>query len=119
MKKITLLSIVALICSFNVVANPVVLRRRALYQHGSMRMPSITQVTAECEDGILTVNIQKYSGIALLYIIDSDGNVIEENTINIIGDGTVTTEVNFPQKGVYTLSIVLRDAVYEGSFQIQ
>ena len=68
MKRIVLLSIVALICSISMVANPVALRRRALFQHGGMRMPSVTKVEADYENGILTVNIQRNSDVALLYI---------------------------------------------------
>lgn len=118
MKKIILLSIVALMCCISVEANSVVLRRRALYQHGGMRMPSTTQVEADYEDGILIVNVQKYSGMAWVYIYDADGNVIEENTTNIIENGTVMTELNPLKKGVYTLSVVLNDATYEGAFII-
>lgn len=47
MKKIILLPIVALMCSISVIANPLVLRRRAMYQHGGMRMPSIERESVE------------------------------------------------------------------------
>lgn len=118
MKKVILLSIVALVCSISVVANSVVLRRRAMYQHGGMRMPSVTQVEADFENGFLTVNVQKYSGMIWVYIYDADGSIIGENATNIISDGSVTAEVNPLKKGVYTLSVVLNDTIYEGTFEI-
>ena len=118
MKKIILLPIVALMCSISVIANPLVLRRRAMYQHGGMRMPSITQVDADYENGILTMNIRKYSGAALLYIYDADGRIIGENAANIISYGSVMTDITPLKKGDYTLRIVLGDTIYEGTFNI-
>lgn len=82
-------------------------------------MPSTTQVKADYEDGILTVNIQKYSGMVWVYIYDANGNVIEEVANDITGNGTVSSETNFLNKGDYTLCIVLNGATYEGSFRVQ
>lgn len=118
MKKIILLPIVALMCSISMIANPVVLRRRAMYQHGGMRMPSITQVSADYENGFMTVNVQKYSGMVWIYIYDANGSVIGEDSTNIISDGSVTTEINPLKKGDYTLRVVLSDTIYEGTFKI-
>lgn len=118
MKKNLLLTIIALISSMAMTASPVVLRRRALFQHGSMRMPSTTQVEADYNNGTLTVNIQNYTGVVWVYIYDADGNAIEEIASNITGNGTVAPDINFLNKGDYTLSIVLSGATYEGSFQI-
>lgn len=81
-------------------------------------MPSTTQVEADYNNGTLTVNIQNYTGVVWVYIYDADGNAIEEIASNITGNGTVAPEINFLNKGDYTLSIVLSGATYEGSFQI-
>ncbi len=118
MKSIVLVSIIALMFNICIEANPVVLRRRAMYQHGGMRMPSITQLDADYENGILTMNIRKYSGAALLYIYDADGSIIGENAANIISYGSVMTDITPLKKGDYTLRIVLGDTIYEGTFNI-
>lgn len=118
MKRIILLSIVALICSISVVANPVVLRRRALFQHGSMRMPSITQVEADYEDGILTVNIQRYSGMVWVCIYDADGNISGTSVSDINGNGIINTDVSSLPSGDYSIDIVLSNNNYIGNFII-
>lgn len=100
------------------IATQVNVRTKSTLPRGGARMPSIIQVSADYENGILTVNIQKYSGVALLYIYDSEGSVIGANTANIISDGSVTTEVTPLKKGVYTLNVVLNDTIYEGTFNI-
>ena len=100
------------------MATQVNVRTKSTLPRGGARMPSITQVDADYANGLLTVNIQKYSGVALLYIYDADGSIIGENATNIISDGSVTAEVNPLKKGVYTLSVVLSDTIYEGTFEI-
>lgn len=118
MKKIILLPIVALMCSISVIANPLVLRRRAMYQHGGMRMPSITQVSADYGNGFLTVNVQKYSGMVWVYIYDADGNVSGINVSNINGNGTIDTDVSSLPNGEYSIDIVISDNTYTGNFAI-
>ena len=79
------------------------IRVKSTLPHGGARMPSTTQVEADYEGGILTVSVLKYSGMAWVYIYDADGNVIEEVSNNITGNGTVSSETNFLNKGDYTL----------------
>lgn len=100
------------------MATQVNVRTKATLPRGGARMPSITQVSADYENGILTANVQKYSGMVWVYIYDADGSVIGENVTNIISDGSVTTEINPLKKGDYTLRIVLSDTIYEGTFKI-
>lgn len=97
-------------------ASPVVLRRRALFQHGSMRMPSTTQVEADYDNGTLTVNIQKYTGVVCVYIYDADGNVSETSFGNINGSGILTTNVSHLSTGEYSIDIVLSNNTYTGNF---
>ena len=118
MKKILLLSFIALTCCFNMNAESVPLRRRAMFQHGRMRMPSITIVEADYENRTVTLNIKKYSGTVWINIYDDNGSIVGANAANISGAGIVTMEVNNLSSGVYILSVALSSASYEGSFQV-
>lgn len=119
MKKILLLSLIALTCCFNMNAESVPLRRRAMFQHGRMRMPSITIVEADYENRTVTLNIKKYSGTVWINIYDDNGSIVGANAANISGAGIVTMEVNNLSSGVYILSVALSSASYEGSFQVE
>lgn len=119
MKKILLLSFIALTCCFNMNAESVPLRRRAMFQHGRMRMPSITIVEADYENRTVTLNIKKYSGTVWINIYDDNGSIVGANAANISGAGIVTMEVNNLSSGVYILSVALSSASYEGSFQVE
>lgn len=87
MKKIILLPIVALMCSISVIANPLVLRRRAMYQHGGMRMPSIERVSADYEKGLITIGVKGYTGGIQVSIYDSQGNIIGYTISSIAKEG--------------------------------
>lgn len=119
MKKILLLSFIALTCCFNMNAESVPLRRRAMFQHGRMRMPSITIVEGDYENRTVTLNIKKYSGTVWINIYDDNGSIVGANAANISGAGIVTMEVNNLSSGVYILSVALSSASYEGSFQVE
>ena len=119
MKKILLLSFIALTCCFNMNAESVQLRRRAMFQHGRMRMQSITIVEADYENRTVTLNIKKYSGTVWINIYDDNGSIVGANAANISGAGIVTMEVNNLSSGVYILSVALSSASYEGSFQVE
>lgn len=119
MKKILLLSFIAPTCCFNMNAESVPLRRRAMFQHGRMRMPSITIVEADYENRTVTLNIKKYSGTVWINIYDDNGSIVGANAANISGAGIVTMEVNNLSSGVYILSVALSSASYEGSFRVE
>ena len=119
MKKILLLSFIALTCCFNMNAESVPLRRRAMFQHGRMRMRLITIVDADYENSTVTLNIKKYSGTVWINIYDDNGSIVGANAANISGAGIVTMEVNNLSSGVYILSVALSSASYEGSFQVE
>lgn len=119
MKKIIIAIILMSLAMLPNMAAQVNIRVKSTLPHGGARMPSNTQVEADYENGILTVNIQKYSGMVWVYIYDANGNVIEEVADDITGNGTVSSETNFLNKGDYTLCIVLNGATYEGSFRVQ
>ena len=100
------------------MATQVNVRTKSTLPRGGARMPSITQVRADYEDGILTVNIQRYFGMVWVYIYDADGNVSGINVSNINGNGTIDTDVSSLPNGEYSIDIVLSDNTYTGNFAI-
>lgn len=118
MKKIILLPIVALMCSISVIANPLVLRRRAMYQHGGMRMPSIERVSADYEKGLITIGVKGYTGGIQVLIYDSQGNIIGYTISSIAKEGAVSLNLDILNEGGYSLKIVLDNATYYGKFYV-
>lgn len=100
------------------MATQVNVRTKSTLPRGGARMPSITQVRADYEDGILTVNIQRYFGMVWLYIHDANGNISETSISNINGNGTIDTDVSSLPNGEYSIDIVLSDNTYTGNFAI-
>lgn len=117
MKKI-LIAILMSLAILPSMATQINVRTKATLPRGGARMPSITHVSADYENGFLTVNVQKYLGMVWVYIYDADGSVIGENAANIISDGSVSTDITHLKKGDYTLRVVLSDTIYEGTFKI-
>lgn len=118
MKKIILLPIVALMCSISVIANPLVLRRRAMYQHGGMRMPSIERVSADYEKGLITIGVKGDTGGIQVFIYDSQGNIIGYTISSIAKEGAVSLNLDILNEGGYSLKIVLDNATYYGKFYV-
>lgn len=118
MKKIILLPIVALMCSISVIANPLVLKRRAMYQHGGMRMPSIERVSADYEKGLITIGVKGYTGGIQVFIYDSQGNIIGYTISSIAKEGAVSLNLDILNEGGYSLKIVLDNATYYGKFYV-
>ena len=118
MKKIILLPIVALMCSISVIANPLVLRRRAMYQHGGMRMPSIERVSADYEKGLITIGVKGYTGGIHVFIYDSQGNIIGYTISSIAKEGAVSLNLDILNEDGYSLKIVLDNATYYGKFYV-
>lgn len=84
--------------------------------HGGARMPSATQLAADYEDGVITVDISRYTGSVQVYVYDTNSIVVGYNVSTISGSGTVTLDTsNLPQED-YTLCIVLDNVAYNGYF---
>lgn len=98
------------------MATQVNVRAKATLPRGGARMPSITQVSADYENGFLTVNVQKYSGMVWIYIFDANGNVSEMSVSNINGNGTIKTDASSLPNGEYSIDIVLDNNTYVGNF---
>ena len=89
-------------------------RMKGTFQHGCARMPSITRVGEDYENGTMTVNIQKYSGLVWVYIKDVSENVIKLAAANINEKGMVEVDISNLDSGDYTIDVVLEDRTYTG-----
>ena len=81
-------------------------------------MPFITQVTADYDDGVVTVDVSRYTGTVQLYVYDANNTIVNYAIATISGSGTVTMSVDNIPEGDYTLYIVLGNATYNGKFTI-
>lgn len=93
-------------------------KREATTSKGGMRMPFITQVTADYDDGVVTVDVSRYTGTVQLYVYDANNTIVNYAIATISGSGTVTMSVDNIPEGDYTLYIVLGNATYNGKFTI-
>lgn len=94
------------------------LRERKHFQQGSMRMPFITQVTADYDDGVVTVDVSRYTGTVQLYVYDANNTIVNYAIATISGSGTVTMNIGDTPQGTYRLCIVLENAIYSGDLVI-
>lgn len=83
----------ALLCATPILSKPIRLRTKGTIQRGCLRMPSITQVRADYDGNDITVNIQRYTGAAYIYIYDVNGNIVGTTLTDIDVDGTFTISV--------------------------
>ena len=52
------------------------IRKEGTVQHGGMRMPSIERVSADYENGIITIAVKGYTGGVQVLVSDSQGNIV-------------------------------------------
>lgn len=81
-------------------------------------MPSATHISADYDNGIITLNISAYTGNVQVYVYDSNGNVVAYDCTVISGSSTLTIEVGNLTEGEYTLYVVLDNASYNGQVQV-
>lgn len=117
MKKIILFLLMLLVIS-PCQATGINVKREATTSKGGMRMPFITQVTADYDDGVVTVDVSRYTGTVQLYVYDANNTIVNYAIATISGSGTVTMSVDNIPEGDYTLYIVLGNATYNGKFTI-
>ena len=86
--------------------------------HGGMRMPSLTKVAADYDDGVITVDVSRYTGTVQLYVYDANNTVVNYTVATISGSGTVTMNIGDIPQGTYRLCIVLDNATYSGDLII-
>lgn len=99
-------------------SDPIVLSSKGFNQQGRTHMPSLTKVSADYEDGIITLKIEKYTGYIRTYIYDRDGNIAGYVYSYISGNGLVTIDIANPIRGNYSLIIALDNKEYTGKFYI-
>ena len=117
MKKIILFLLMLLVIS-PCQATGINVKREATTSKGGMRMPFITQVTADYDDGVVTVDVSRYTGTVQLYVYDANNTVVGYAVDTISGSGTVTMNIGDTPQGTYRLCIVLDNATYSGDFSI-
>lgn len=107
----------SLVCCFTTAASRPVKLLAKTFQHTRMRMPSATCVSADYDDGIITLSISAYTGNVQVYVYDSNGNIVAYACSAISGSGTLNINVDYLTEGDYTLSIALDNGTYSGKFQ--
>ena len=94
------------------------IRKEGTTHHGGMRMPSITCVSADYENGLITVDVKGYTGGVQVFVSDSQGNVIGYTISSIANGGSVSLDLGTLREGSYSLKIVLDNATYDGQFYV-
>lgn len=86
-------------------------------QHGA-RIPASTRLSADYEDGIVTLNITGYTGTVKAYVYDAQGNIVGCTMDSVTNSGVVALNLGLLQNGSYTLFIELCNTAYYGLFDI-
>lgn len=97
-------------------ATSIDIRKEGTTHHGGMRMPSITRVAADYENGVVTLKITGYTGTVQVYVSDSQGNVIGYTLATVPGNGTITLSIDAVMGENYFLKIGLDNTNYYGKF---
>lgn len=91
-------------------------QREYAFQHRRARVPSMVRVSADYEDGKITLDVTGYTGNVQIYVSDSQGNVVGYTISPIVNGGAVTLDIGNLKEGYYTLDVVLGNATYVGQF---
>lgn len=94
------------------------IRKESTVQHGGMRMPSIERVSADYENGLITIAVKGYTGGVQVFVSDSQGNNIGYAISSIANEGSVSMDLDTLDEGSYSLKIVLDNATYHGQFYV-
>lgn len=117
MKQIISLLLMLLILSPS-QASTINVKRAGTMHQGGARIPSATQVVADYDNGVITVDISRYTGNVQVYVYDADGIVVGYTVSTISGSGTVTLDTSNLPQGDYTLCIILDNDTYSGDLTI-
>lgn len=106
MKKKILILLLLLASGISpIISRPIMIRARSTFQHRRMRVPSATRLSADYENGKLTLNVSAYTGNVQVYVSDSQGNVIGYTMASIVNGGIVTLDLGVIEEGSYTLDV--------------
>lgn len=117
-KKIIILTLSLVSCLATATSRPIMIRARSTFQHTRMRMPSARHISADYENGIITLNISAYTGNVQVYVYDLDGSIVAYDYTTISGNGSLTINVGNMLEGDYIISVVLDNDTYSGEFQV-
>ena len=81
-------------------------------------MPSITCVSADYENGLITVGVKGYTGGIQVLVSDSHGNIVSSTMSSITNSGVVSLNLGALAEGGYSLNIILDNATYYGQFDV-
>lgn len=101
------------------VADPVDLyKTKSTNHHGKNKIPAKqAQVTADVENNVVKVNINRYNGVIYVYLYNSDNNQIAAISSVVDGQGSLTIDMGDIESGTYSIEIVC-DCSYYGIFKI-
>lgn len=57
-------------------ASAIDIRKEGTVHQGGMRTPSLTRVSADYENGLITVGVKGYTGSIQVLVSDSQGNIV-------------------------------------------
>ena len=86
--------------------------------HGGARIPASTRLSADYEDGIVTLKITGYIGTVQVYVYDAQGNIVGCTMDSVTNSGVVALNLGLLQNGSYTLFIKLCNTAYYGLFDV-
>ena len=64
-------------------ASGIGIQKKGTIQHKGARMPSITQVEADYENGLITIEVKGYTGGVQAFVSDSQGNIVSSTMSSI------------------------------------
>ena len=94
------------------------IQKESTAQNKGVRMPSITQVEANYENGLITIEVKGYTGGVQAFVSDSQGTVVGYTISSVTNSGVVTLNLGALAEGDYTLNIVMDSFTYYGQFSI-
>lgn len=71
-------------------------------------------ITADVEQGLLTVNISHFWGAANIYVCDANNNFINKTSIFVDNKEQSVLDLSLINKGTYVIIIELADMTYIG-----
>ena len=99
-------------------ASAIDIRKEGTVHQGGMRTPSITRVSADYENGLITIDVKGYTGGVQVFVSDSQGNVVSSTMSSITNSGVVSLDLGAIAEGDYSLNIILDNATYYGQFDV-